>query len=147
MFIPIPENVDMFQLLAENNKLVKKEAEKFGKWLELFKPGTKYAKVNQEENTIIYGIILDPLEGLTDPDEIEYTRELYESSPEMRFVRAFSNCCDEGEMGDEWPQTVQFIITDEDFELAKRLGWPSKKIQSQDRDKIKFVLDYIDVQE
>lgn len=48
MFHPIPDGTDIFELLAENDKLVKKEAEKYKNWIELFTPGTKYAKISEE---------------------------------------------------------------------------------------------------
>lgn len=142
MFIEIPEGMEMFDYLAENDKLVKKAAEKYKKWIELFTHGTKYAKVNEEEGIIIYGVIMDPLDT-PDEDEAEYLKEVYENSPEIRFVKAYSVSCPMGELGDEWPQTVQFIITDLDFEHAKKNGWP-QRLETMDKNSIKFIADFID---
>ena len=142
MFIEIPEGMDMFEYLAENDKLVKKAAEKYKKWIEMFTPGTKYAKVNEEEGIIIYGIIMDPLDG-ADEDEAEYLKQVYQNSPELRFVKAYSVSCPMGELGDEWPQTIQFIISDEDFANAKKNHWPPK-IHTLDKKSIKFIADFIE---
>lgn len=132
---------DIFDLLQENQELVRKESEQFQKWISMFVPGTKYGKIT--DDGVIYGEVLDPLKD-ADEDEVEYLKEVYEGSPEIRFVKAHSIYCPEGELGDEWPQSVQFILTDEDFELARKLKWPNRKISSLNPSSIKNVDNYME---
>jgi disulfide oxidoreductase YuzD len=142
-FVEVPEGQDVFELLRESDKAAKEAAKFCQKWIDLFVPGTKYAKINEEADLIIYGEILDPLSMVEDEEELEYIKELYESSPERRFVKAYSVACEEGELGDEWPQTIHFILTEEDFQLAKAMRWPQDHVPSRDKTKIKFVGDVL----
>src|SRR5262245_31921574 len=96
------DNLEHMQRLLRSNI---KAGDAHGKgWQWVPAPGDHYVIAVQSpdgERMVIYGEILDPL-ALEHPDEVDYLREKY-TKPHMknfRFVRAFSQGCPDGELGD-----------------------------------------------
>lgn len=90
-----------------------------------------------EEDFRVYSEILDPaasllgdrdLDSLDEDERAEYddTRALY-AEPHMRFyrfTRSYSVACPRGELGDRHLATVLRKLTKEEFEAARKAGWP-----------------------
>lgn len=95
-------------------------------WQKQIKPGDKVLRISQD--LCIYCEVLQPSEGIDDAEEAESALQDY-AEPHMvcyRFSRCFSSICPHGELGDLHVSTVICTLTDEQFETARQLGWPSE---------------------
>lgn len=97
----------------------------------LFVPGHCFARIVPEMGTIIYGLVLDPIEAEreagADEDELEFQREL-RAAPHMenmRFCRCWSTLCPDGEYGDVHVSCMHAELSREEFDRARDAGWPS----------------------
>jgi len=96
-----------------------------------YKPGVYFVRFVPEASVILYGQILDPIEHLReiggDEEDLEYETEV-RSDPAMRhyrFTRVFSVRSPEGTLGDQHVSTLTSVLTAEEFERARTLGWPN----------------------
>lgn len=118
---------DMSEILAEEQAAQDEADERVRPWQADLKVGDKFVKY--AHGLVIFGEVLDPVEeerkAGADEDEVEYTRELY-SEPHMqnyRMCRCFSVTCPNGEMGDVHISTIGAVITNDQFEDARKAGW------------------------
>jgi hypothetical protein len=93
-------------------------------------PGDHYLIHYPDEELIVYGEILDPIETARtagcDEDELEYLRERY-AAPELchfRVVREYSPTHPEGAVVDIHVSWVQARLTLQQFQIAKEGCWP-----------------------
>lgn len=97
------------------------------------KPGDKIIRITL--GLVIYGEILDPLEeekphyDFSEPfDVAEWQRMkhhfegLWKES--YRYGRFYSPRCEEGELGNVHLSVIHMLIPDNDFEAARKTGWP-----------------------
>jgi hypothetical protein len=101
-------------------------------WQEKAAAGMYYVRLMPELDLVVYGEILDPVQGEkdagADEEEVEAMREQY-AQPHMRhyrFTKSYSQACDHGEFGDVHVCTIGGFLTKEGFELAKAQGWPTQ---------------------
>lgn len=99
-------------------------------------PGMFYLSVDDDLN-FIYGQVLDPAKRADGrPFESEEEAQDYMEQAECygrphmqhyRFVRASSQACPEGELGDMHVSTVAAVLDPQTFEAAKAAGWPGAR--------------------
>jgi len=96
-----------------------------------YKPGVYFVRFVPEYSLLLYGQILDSVEHLRanggDEEDLEYEREV-RSDPAMRhyrFTKMYSVHNPDGLLGDQHVSTLTSVLTPEEFERAKRLGWPT----------------------
>lgn len=123
--------IKSFSSLDEMFAAVDRAAEEAGgrvrAWQAAIKPGDFFVKLDR---VVIYGEVLDPgvrREGscLTDR-QLEEDANMYRQ-PHMRNYRAtksYSVMCPEGEFGDQHVSTIAAVITKEQFEKFREVGWP-----------------------
>lgn len=96
-----------------------------------YKPGGYYLRYIDTLQVFVYGEIYDPVEEDkklgAEEEELEYLRGVYaqEHMQHYRATRSYSVMCEEGEHGDVHVSTMMMPLTKEEFERAKKLGWPN----------------------
>ena len=108
------ESFDNLDDMLEAMKERMDEADKrIQPWQALIQPGEYFMRPGPP-GIAIYG------EVLKDPEDLhrdEYTEN-------YRFCKAYSVACPDGELGDVHVSTIDRILSKEEFEAAKRKGWP-----------------------
>lgn len=121
------------EVLAFIHECSQKGDEEVEPWQATLKPGDHFIRIMSlgYEVLVTYGVVRDPVQAEidlgADEEEVEFQRQLRDS-PHMknyRYTRSYSEACPEGELGDVHISTVSSIITQEMFEKAKEMGWPS----------------------
>jgi hypothetical protein len=125
---------DMLAVMTEAQTRADEAANDYQKTAKI---GDCYVRFEPALGIMIYGELLDPIEGEreagADEDEIEYARQMY-SQPHMenyRFGRHYSEMCPNGELGDVHVCSIMQVVSREQFNLAKALGWPSDREEVQ----------------
>jgi hypothetical protein len=123
---------ESFEALREDISRAREQADEHaGDRGHLFIPGSHFARFVPEADTIIYGVVLDPIEeersAGADESEIEYLRQTWESEhmANMRFCRCWSNMCLGGEYGAVHVVSMHIHLTAEEFARAREAAWPS----------------------
>jgi len=106
------DNLDgLFKAMEVQRKAADSRVKPFQKDI---KPGNFYLQL--VEDMAIYGEVL--------PDPSEVSPEEEPLMPNYRFVRGFSVCCPEGELGETHVSSMDAPISKAQFEAAKAQGWP-----------------------
>lgn len=89
-------------------------------WQAEIKPGDFF--LEQHGEITIYGEVIE--------SPYEEDREMYRK-PHMkhfRLTRCFSVACPEGEMGDKHVSAIMMLLSKDQFEQARKMGWPDARV-------------------
>lgn len=67
---------------------------------------------------------VDPEQAELERAEEEFAKRAYGPDSSLRFVRGHSDACPEGELGELHLSMIARVVTAEQFEKARELGWP-----------------------
>ena len=108
--MPIEEFDDLEDLFEQMRRNQQAADSKVEDWQRQIKP-RDYFRRYSPHGFYIYGEVLDEAES-REPGLENY-----------RLIRGYSLACHNGEMGDIHVSTVEKILTEEEFEEARRRGW------------------------
>jgi len=105
MMLPIDDFEDFLRIEEEAQR---KAAEQIQSWQRDLKPGDLFYR-RHPVGIDIFGEVLQ----VTDGEEL----------PDYRFVRAFSEACPKGELGEIHISVVTKVLTPDEFAAARERGW------------------------